>query len=160
MPTKSGKLVLPAVVVTWWDTLNQRIREVTVPVQEITVAPSATPTISPPPAVTATGPTVIDTNTTVTVGADNSQIWLWQLSTLLFALLSLGFALLWWQRRSPASDIRSRPNTPSIPTGEKQAYRQLQQALRQTSPQTLQCQDLLKVRQALLHWAQIHTRNP
>ncbi len=160
VPTKSGKLVLPAVVVTWWDTLNQRIREVTLPVQEIAVAPSATPTISPPPAVTATDPTVIDTNTTVTVGADNSQIWLWQLSTLLFALLSLGFALLWWQRRSPASDTRPRPNTPSVPTAEKQAYRQLQQALRQTSPQTLQCQDLLKVRQALLHWAQIHTRNP
>ncbi|WP_271411745.1 BatD family protein [Pseudomonas sp. Q1-7] len=93
VPTSSGRLELPAVVVTWWNTRENRLERSEIPARTLEVA--SNPELEARPAPTAEAP----------VGNAQAQarLWPWQLACALLAGTTLlGFGLWWRARRLPA----------------------------------------------------------
>ncbi|MFT0518435.1 BatD family protein [Pseudomonas faucium] len=133
VPTHSGKLALPALEVTWWNTREDHLEHSSLPARTLDVLDN--------PALSAESP------------ADDSAgvshlLWPWQLATLLFALTTaLGFAL-WWRARSQPAVLRAAQNGPSPRTllddlkraclaNDPQATRQALDAWARQQPETL-----------------------
>jgi BatD DUF11 like domain len=91
VPTRAGAIELPAVEVVWWNTHEDHLERTSLPARTLQVA---------------TNPSlVVDTPATPTVitAPDDDRLWLWQLSTLIFACTTLlGFGL--WCRATGSSD--------------------------------------------------------
>ncbi|WP_449434072.1 BatD family protein [Pseudomonas putida] len=133
VPTHSGKLALPALEVTWWNTREDHLEHSSLPARTFSVQDN--------PALSADTP-VGDSTTASTA------LWPWQLSTLVFALTSvLGFAL-WWRARSRPAVLRVVQAGPSPRTllddlkracqaNEPQATRQALDAWARQQPETL-----------------------
>ncbi|MBC3414047.1 protein BatD [Pseudomonas sp. SWRI51] len=133
VPTHSGELALPALEVTWWNTLQDHLEQTSLPARTISVQDN--------PALSAEAP----------VGDNNARpyaLWPWQLSTLVFALTTLlGFAL-WWRARSRPAVLRAAQAGPSPRTllddlkracqaNDTQATRQALDAWARQQPETL-----------------------
>ncbi|MGE8112970.1 MULTISPECIES: BatD family protein [Pseudomonas] len=133
VPTHSGKLALPAVEVTWWNTREDHLEHSSLPARTLDVQDN--------PALSADTP-VGD------LGGANQLLWPWQLATLVFALTTvLGFAL-WWRARSQPAVLRAAQNGPSPRTllddlkracqaNDPQATRQALDAWARQQPETL-----------------------
>ena len=159
VPNHSGKLLLPATTLTWWDTKNHQVKEARLAAQEIIVAPAEGPTVELPKTVVNALPsaTAPDTNTLHTKQAlEQSHVLIWQFTTVLFALLSCLFALLWWRGRQARSGLRTSLGSGNVDSqlasNEKQAFKQLKSACLMG--------DLLTIREAVLTWAQVYWQSP
>ncbi|PHN20847.1 BatD family protein [Pseudomonas sp. ICMP 460] len=91
VPTRAGEVELPAVEVVWWNTHEDHLERTSLPARTLQVATNPSLVVDTPAM-----PTVI-------TAPDDERLWLWQLSTLMFACTTLlGFGLWWRARRQPA----------------------------------------------------------
>ncbi|OEO26401.1 protein BatD [Pseudomonas sp. J237] len=92
VPNQQGKVELPAITLTWWNTLTDSLEQTSIPARTLDVA--ANPQLTEPQIpVEALPPTVIQ----------GPAVWPWQLSTALLGLTTFIALGLWWRaRRLPA----------------------------------------------------------
>ncbi|MBT0623045.1 BatD family protein [Pseudomonas fluorescens] len=136
VPTRAGAIELPAIEVVWWNTHEDHLERSSLPARTLQVA---------------TNPSlVVDTPATPTVitAPDDDRLWLWQLSTLIFACTTLlGFGLWWRARRQPAVQraAQTGPSPRSLlddlkratQANDPQATRQALDAWARQQPETL-----------------------
>lgn len=166
IPTKAGKLTLPAIHLTWWDTKAHRQRTSSLPAETIQVLPATTSGNSNIPAApiqqapathtqsNATGPVTSNSNDNA-AQKPNVKLFGIQRATLVWIILTAAFAiawlvtlLLWWRQRQPHQEKK-----PSIKIAEPRQTEQSQ--LKQVA---ISCrhQDPNATRLALLDWAKAH----
>ncbi len=154
MATQPGHYQLPAVVLHWWDTINNSDREVTLPARTINVLPAtstANNTVLPPTAATQTNMPVQSSpvmQQVAVVPSDKSggdPVWRW--ISLVLALLWLGTAAAWWRvrRQIPRTANKSTPESPQQTLGTGASLKALKRAC--------QDNDVHAARQHLLAWA-------
>lgn len=152
VPTKSGKMTLPAITVTWWDTENNQQRKANLPATTINVATTTAPlmpkfqNVDPQmSSPTAINPSNIDPTNRVSANQQPvATAWLWVSSTAVFALLSLYLALQNLRlRRNPTSTRQQSLSDHN--NSEKLAFKQLKRSC--------QTADLAAIRQSYLQWA-------
>ena len=132
VPTHSGRLLIPALEVTWWNTREDHLEHSQLPARTL----------------------VVDDNPALlgdTAPGDNRggpRVWPWQLATLLLALTTLlGFGL-WWRARTRPAVARSLTQGPSPRSlledlkraclaNDTQATRQALDAWARQQPETL-----------------------
>lgn len=146
VPTRAGSFTLPAVVVSWWDTEANRIREVSLPIQTIQVAPAegqaAAQTLMPEQA---------DIASENKNGTDTSAgIWL-TVSIVSIILNIILAATLAWRWKTPTT-VALAPQSNKTNNNEKQAFNDLKASCKTQQPQP--------VRQALIIWAQQFWQEP
>jgi hypothetical protein len=141
VPTHPGKLVLPAVEVQWWDTVQDRLATATLPAYEIDVqaatgAQTSTHLDSPSmPATTSRETTVLYP------GERDASLQLWRAAALIgFAGWLITFAL-WW---------RSRKTLVAVPTKAPPTNRSSGQA---EFSRACAMGDLAGAEQGLVRWA-------
>ena len=101
VPTRVGQVELPAVEVVWWNTHEDRLERSYLPARTLQVAVN--------PNLAADNPG----NTIAPPLSDDSNLWWWQLSTLLLACTTLiGFGL-WWRARWQPAILRATQTGPS-----------------------------------------------
>ncbi|MDA8483113.1 BatD family protein [Pseudomonas resinovorans] len=131
VPTTSGRLELPAVSITWWNTRDNRLERSEIAARTLEVA--INPELEANPAQSA--------GTAVGNAVVLARIWPWQLACALLACTTLlGFGLWWRARRQPAI-------LPTVQTGP--SPRTLLDELRRAC----QSNDPHATRQALDNWA-------
>lgn len=92
VPTTNGRLDLPAVTVTWWNTRDNRLERSEIAARTLEVARN--------PELEAAAPSV---GTQVSNAIGQALLWPWQLACALLACTTLlGFGLWWRARRQPA----------------------------------------------------------
>ncbi len=152
VPTKAGSFTLPSVVVTWWDTKSKRIREVSLPVEKILVAPALGSNGEPLPTVSDTSET--SATETPDPSSSDSVNSFWKLigiaSLVANAILLVFIAKLWHRRSQQDSKPGSKPSMES--QNEKQAFNRLKAAAK--------TQQAHQTRQALIRWAQQYWHEP
>ncbi|BFM16436.1 BatD family protein [Maricurvus nonylphenolicus] len=146
VPTRPGNFTLPAVVVSWWDTEANRIREVSLPVQTIQVAPADGQT-----AIQPAQPEQIDiSNESRQISTSTTNLWLSVAVASIILNIALAGLLFWrWNTSAPApvTAQASKPNS-----NEKQAFNAFKASCKGQQPQP--------VRQALIVWAQQFWQEP
>jgi len=158
VPTRAGKLKLPAVEVRWWDTEHDRGAVASVPAQEIDVLPAAGAAGASPAANTsaATSPTGADapsstTDSAALIAAQNqTQTWRWlALASLLpWALSALG-GLLWYLRQRRVNHATANTlGTAAIAVDDSKPRNAFRAACGRN--------DLDAAAQALLRWARLY----
>jgi hypothetical protein len=160
VPSREGKITLPAITLRWWDTQAKRNQEATLPAHTIAVGSSAAAasnvaaTPMPEPA-TDTAPIEASKTSTDDKFAERllntSSLWFYIAMGLLLTNL---ITLRLWQK-AKAGQRQLRPITPTTApakSSEKQAYKALQKTLQQDDPQL--------IRAALLTWARLYENNP
>nr|BFD42398.1 BatD family protein [Pseudomonas sp. FFPRI_1] len=135
VPTRTGLVELPALEVTWWNTQDNRLEVSSLPAHRLQVANNPSLVVDTPAG-------------TPQASVDNSELWPWQLSTLLLACTSLlGFGL-WWRARSQPAVLRAAQTGPSprsllddlkraCQANDPQATRQALDAWARQQPETL-----------------------
>lgn len=141
VPEKAGELVLPELILHWWDTANDREQTAILPEEKFNVLPSAA-IPAPPPVVEAPAVAVPAGVAPGVAAGERSGPGFWPWVTLLFAALWLATtgAYVWRQRsgRKPAA------NRIEWSADESEVLLRLQQAC--------DVGDAAKARQALLRW--------
>lgn len=143
VPTRPGKITLPPLAVTWWDTANNRLQTTQLEAVTLEVLPGdeAEASAEASAAVDANGQDASDS----TIEPVLSSRWL-KASLLLNALLltALAALLLWPKpRRNPRG---ATPSQPLGAEGEIEAYNRFH-----ATPDA----DLIKLRSHLLAWARL-----
>jgi hypothetical protein len=136
VPTRSGKLLLPAIELLWWNTVEDRLEIARVAERLLTVTdnPQLQPVQGPDLPLLANGEVAL--------------LWPWQLSTAVLALTSLlGFGLWWHARRQPAvvPTVQSGPSPRTLlddlkracTANDPQQTRQALDAWARQQPETL-----------------------
>lgn len=101
--SRPGRYELPAVRLSWWDTIQNQKREISLPAHSVDVLPGASgaPTVAMPPAnmdpsisldQPAPGSIAGQTNK-----FGNNPLWMWL--SLAFSLLWLSTSVAWWRAR-------------------------------------------------------------
>lgn len=144
IPTRPGELVLPAITVTWWDTVAGQKRE--------TVLDAVTVKVAPAPTAAAVGAGTEDALAVTPVtahpwGATSHLLGLSVAANVILALLAVAFGLLWWRQRgggpTSSSSALQRDNRQD---DEQAAFRQLCNCTTQQPAQ---------LRSAILRWARL-----
>jgi hypothetical protein len=142
------------VVVSWWDTAANRIREVSLPVQTIQVAPAEGRAAAQ---LTPTEQIKITSNPSQSP-ATTSSLWLTVAIVSIILNIALASLLLWrWKTAAAATATlsASNPNNKlnnSLNNSEKQAFNAFKASCKSQQPQP--------VRQALISWAQQFWQEP
>ncbi|WP_349572005.1 BatD family protein [Azotobacter salinestris] len=136
VPTRDGRIELPAQEVVWWNTVHDRLEHTRLPARTLTVAENPALAEEPSQSSIASRP------------LPRQRLWIWQLaSALLFCTTLLGFGLWWRARRQPAV-LRSAIVGPSprsllddlrraCQANDTQATRQALDAWARQQPETL-----------------------
>jgi BatD DUF11 like domain len=156
VPTRPGRLTLPALDLDWWDVTAGRWRRAHLAELQLEVAPAAvgsnaSPSLAPTPPEPSTRPTAAPPSAAapaqpaVTSSVDRSfGFWPW---------LSLGLAAGWlltllgWYRRISPRRVAAEPLGKSEPAAEKSVRREVRQAA--------ECDDPQATRQALVRWGKL-----
>lgn len=101
LPTHIGTLQLAPVDVVWWNIRTDRLEHARLPGRALQIANN--------PALAVDTP--VSSQASPTPG--NVKLWPWQLSTALFALLSLAGWGLWWRGRRRPAIRKGQPSGPS-----------------------------------------------
>jgi hypothetical protein len=156
IPTRPGKLTLPAVEVRWWNTTTDKEEVARLPAREISIAPAAagtTPQI--PPSVSAPSaenfPSAPPLQTATRPAFPPANWWPW---------LSLGLGIGWLITLIAWWRARSRPTSPSAPEPEKQKAPKSRNVTRSQQEELLKnsclANDASNARVHLLAWARQH----
>ncbi len=157
VPSRSGKLTLPAIEVHWWDTQAQQTRTASLPATTINVSPAADNDIQLPATLSLEGsqqtlapPTNTNSDQPLAQTNNSAIHWLWMTVTGLLALLSAWLGYQVWQLKRSLADTNhqttSSPGHSTTNHNEKQAFKQLKKVCLQGN-----CAD---IRRALGVWAQ------
>jgi hypothetical protein len=139
------------VVVSWWDTAANRIREVSLPVQTIQVAPAEGQAAAQP---TPTEQIKIASKPSQSP-ATTSSLWLTVAIVSIILNIALASLLLWrWKTAAPATATLAagNPDNKLNNNNEKQAFNAFKASCKSQRPQS--------VRQALISWAQQFWQEP
>ncbi len=155
VPTRAGKLKLPAVDVRWWDTEHDRAAVASVPAQEIDVLPvagasSAANATAATPLSGADAPPSATDSTALMAAQNLAQTWRWLAfaSLLLWALSALG-GLIWYLRQRRASHVATNKiGTAAIVVDDSKPRNAFRAACGRN--------DLDAAAQALLRWARLY----
>lgn len=143
IPTRAGELTIPAYTLHWWDTRSGQLRQATLPAQQLQIKPA------PAGASGNSQPLAIDHSTPVSeqpaVITTTTGNWLWKITTVIFALLWILTAGLWWRSQRHSDSQQKATTAPKVNT-EQQHYKQLLEACRN--------KDNHQVRQHLIAWTQ------
>ncbi len=121
VPENSGELVLPEIRLDWWDTVTHQQRTAILPEHRLTVLPSE---LAPAPVIAASPDVAGGTVSPVAAASVSSR--LWQVATVVFALLWL-MTLFFYFRRVPAGVSPAQAAATEAPH-EKALLKQFQQA--------------------------------
>lgn len=94
VPTRAGRIEIPAVEIPWWDTAAGEMRTAVVPARTLNVAAAMTSPLQADPATPDLAPTSKPVNTPAPAGHTLQ----WQLLALFCALGWLATGWLWWRR--------------------------------------------------------------
>lgn len=166
IPTRAGKLTLPAIHLIWWDTKTHQQRTSSLPAETIHVLPAAASSttgipaapvqqssatqIQPKPATpgaTTAGNTTPQHKPVVT-SEDTHLVTLLIILASFFALAWLITLLFLWQRRKPRAQAQQPQKETETRITEQACLKQLALACRLNDPDA--------TRHALLEWAKIH----
>jgi len=159
LPTQTGKIEIPAIKVVWWNTDRQQLEETVVAAKTLSVQAAAGSANQVPVANLRTAPLVASTaekpNTQQgATGKNNSGIWPYL--TLLFVLLWLVTAFMWWrakQTTTPANNAEAAEFQPqNINQNVKTAYKAFKKYCQNNKPET--------ARKALLDWFRLQYQQP
>lgn len=151
VPTEAGKLVLPAMRVSWWDTEAQEEKVATLEPQELTIAPASLAT-SPPPQTVAAGPEQANETAELPSPAPASRSsWLLLISNGIFAALALVFFVAWLRTRRRQTNV-AKSSPMAEPTGLADAFDAVRRACSEN--------DAVTVRNALAEWGRLYWRLP
>jgi hypothetical protein len=149
--SQPGHYELPAVRLSWWDTLHNEKREITLPAHalEVLAAAAGNAAVIPPVSVEsspASNQGVQVSAIEQTKRAVNNQPWMW--ISLVFAMLWLGTMVAWWRarQRNPlthAAKIATEKKPETIRGGNE--FKAIKRACRDNDPQA--------ARKHLLAWA-------
>lgn len=160
VPSKEGTIQLPPIVVKWWDTESNTIKETRLAGTTLSVKPAvnASTDIGLPEESPAT-PDKTVTSLEKTEGIDHQQphgilIWILGISNLVLAIIVIILAVLWRQARAPSTEIPTHNPDTLIPSAQKEAelFNQLRQASRS--------KDYRKFRETLIIWARAFWQQP
>jgi hypothetical protein len=156
--TAPGKLVLPPISLTWWDTAQRSVHTAEVPGRTLYVAPApggSLPALEPstvaPQPQPATPPATVPSSETqspvvTTPGTITWLTWLLALTTLACAI---GWIVTWRRARLAAPLVGTNPRSRLIAPDARAAERAAFDALRRAASVA----DLSKLRAALTTWA-------
>jgi hypothetical protein len=152
---RPGHYELPAVQLSWWDTLKNVQREIRLPAHTLDVLPATTElnTMTMP----TTEPSVLQKqlsqeNPDSTASRMNqNQAWMW--TSLVLGLLWLGTTVAWWRASKRALPIKTVNREPKIQPDGNKSEREFKALKRACSDN-----DATSARQHLLAWA--HTAWP
>ncbi|GAB3032179.1 BatD family protein [Bowmanella dokdonensis] len=141
IPSRAGKLELPAVRVPWFNIVTKKTEYATVPAKTLEVLPAlpgsntlgSIPPATEPPASQAEEGSESDRNTSLP--ATKSSSW-WSVSSyLLLVLWLLTLFAWWWQSHSRGSKAARTAATDSLPAEEEQLWNKLYKAVRSQDAQ-------------------------
>lgn len=145
VPTRPGKLTLPELRVSWWDTVSGKSRETR-------LAPVTVEVVAAPP--TPGAPTIAPemTAATETPSADPRPPWLWWLvgTNAAWAIIAALCGALWWRQRRRAPKGINEAGDDGLAHSEQTAFHRVRDCPRG---------QLAAFREAILHWARIHAGN-
>lgn len=92
IPTRDGRIELPALEILWWNTVTDRLERANLPARSLEVAVNPNLSLDSPSAASA-----------ASASLSRHKLWPWQLASgLLLCTTVLGFGLWWHARRQPA----------------------------------------------------------
>jgi hypothetical protein len=155
--SRPGRFELPAMHLAWWDTTQNKAREVVLPARTLEVLPGVagadTGRAGEPPATSATQPTPVASSSPATgIAARSAALpWTWISLSLGLGLLWLATLIAWWRarRHQPAAAVTPPPPAPGRDTVRAGAARK---AFRQACADN----DAAAARRHLLDWARSH----
>ncbi len=110
MPTQVGQLTLPAITLPWWNSQSKTMEVVKLPKRIIDVLPAIVDNDQQQSPINI-APVVTNTTTAI---AETSNLWPWQLATLLFALAWLSTLVMWW-KKAPGTKYQEKTPTQNRP---------------------------------------------
>ncbi len=115
VPTRPGKLVLPAIEVQWWDTAHERMTKAVLAAHEVNVVPAVGAAANPaaPAPVPSNPPFVMPGGDIVApAAADDTHLRVWRTAAIGLGVLWLATLLLWWRSRRRAVVTTAAPEAP------------------------------------------------
>jgi len=118
-----GRYALPAVHLSWWDTLHNEQREITLPARTLNVLPAAAgATNAPMPQLVAPAPLPFNQQPAAQAPAvprfATHPAWMWL--SMLLALLWLGTLVMCWRQRVPRTQkIKAAKKTAPLRSGSE-----------------------------------------
>ncbi len=151
IPTKAGKITLPAIDIPWWNTVTQQREVARIPAREIQIEAAAvspansvvTPQAATVPAVQQPLPSVAESKVTPQQLISTEPSKMWYLLTIFFAFGWLITALLWFLNSRKKQQSAEQEVNDSVSV--KQAFKALKQACDKN--------DAVACRNQLLLWA-------
>lgn len=151
VPTRPGKLTLPEVQVTWWDTDDGEQKVATIEPQVLTIAPAAPNGRGLP--FTQAQPSAEQRDTTTT--SDPEPVWVlswpWLISNAVFAALALFFMIAWLRARNGQTNDAENSHTEES-ANLNEAFHAVRRACSEN--------DAVAVRNALGEWARLYWQLP
>lgn len=152
IPTQQGTLTLPQVRIVWWDTTIDEQREALIPASTLNIVPALNDdaSITTAKAVdhSQTSPDTEPTNPPVAP----TQHGFWPIISAMLAAAWIITLFMWWNvKRQLTAQAAQTVVTDTAPLSEKQAYKTLATLCHNN--------DIGKLRQALLDWAQSYWPN-
>jgi len=160
LPTLAGKIEIPAIKVVWWNTDRQQLEETVVAAKTLSVQAAADSanqatisTLKTPPVVTSTA----EKSKTQQSATDNTNSGIWPYLTLLFVLLWLVTAFMWWrakQTTTPANNAEAAAEFQPLHINQniKTAYKAFKNSCQNNKPET--------ARKTLLDWFRLQYQQP
>jgi BatD DUF11 like domain len=161
IPNEAGEVELPAVQVSWWNILTQKMEKTRLPAVRLDILPasSATPASGQPPAtskpvalndastVDVTAPAALEAESVPVTQSNAVREMLPWIIAASFALLWLVTVMVWWlwQRRIAKSPAQNKPASQTKQA--KTALAALKQACKRNNPG--------KAREQLLVWGKL-----
>jgi BatD DUF11 like domain len=151
IPTRAGKITLPAVKIAWWNTATDKMEEARLPARNFTVlpasiggnAPSPMPLVNSPEPAQQAAPLATTPPQALPQPSSTSGRWPW-----IALLLGLGWlatlAAWWWRARRGTVSI-----APAAPSKEEESLRSLEKALQASCL----ANDAARTKGAVLAWA-------
>lgn len=105
VPLEAGKITLPPIKVSWWNTQTHKLETNVLPAKTLEVLPSLKPQTNLTPLAPQASQTKVSHETTATSG---KSTWFWQTLTGVFALLWLATLILYWRERKQSSHAKTK----------------------------------------------------
>lgn len=116
IPIKTGEITVPEIKLAWWNIDKDQLEYATLPAHKMVVTANPAYNNSPTPFSSnnsteqTTSTSSLKTPSTSVAKVTNSELWLWQLATLVLTITTLlGFGLWLYARRQPAI-IKEQPS--------------------------------------------------
>lgn len=148
VPMKSGKMTLPEISLSWWDTHTNTQRKATLPSTTINVAPAAGMAVPQPSANTA--PIYSANKADAATRPAEVLSWPWIVACALLSLLCLTLAVV--NRRLKKAVLEGASSSRELKNQAIQAQHESEQAAFQAMKKACENDDLLNMRSTIITW--------